>query len=222
MADIQQATLAAALGSAPPTAEEKKSPLHTAGMTQSLRPSMPDGLSLMLSERQNYALVAEQIFVQALSRTMWAYREHYVIIDAVLLTVRNIPMESLATKMGVDHVTNLVHYNPDPVLREFLHTVQVQFFTQFGQFDNQWEDLIGSLATGLCGGATLSNINTALSLVPEELSGRMFVPAKLKELLLANNWLIMFIFISLWGRTYTYDELRATSKRQFGAGAAGA
>ncbi|BAW19027.1 hypothetical protein [Ralstonia phage RP12] len=201
-------------GAAPVMPEEKKNPLHTPGLTSLLKPEMPRGMQVAFSNKQNFALAAEQIFVHALNRTVWVYRDTYAAVDIMLKQVCNVAMESLGTQQGIDYVTNMVFYNQDAVLREFLFTLQVQFFSQFGEFQAFWTELISNIAESLtCAVTGGKDVKKDLCLVPAELTERMFTPENMRDLLLANNWLIMFIFIALWGRTYTYDELRAFNRR---------
>lgn len=210
MSDSQQALP----GTVPVTPEEKKNVLHTPGLTSLLKPETPKSMQIALSAKQNFALAAEQIFVHALNRTVWVYRERLPAVDLMLSQIRNVAMESLGTQQGISYVTEMVFYTPEAAMREFLFTLQVQFFSQFGEFQSHWTEMIGHIAESLTCAVPDSVSDKKLSLIPEELTDRMFTAENMKDLLLANNWLIMFIFIALWGRTYTYDELRAFSRRQ--------
>lgn len=202
-------------GSAAILPEEKKNVLHTPGMTSLLKPEMPQGMQVAFSVKQNFALAAEQIFIHALNRTVWVYRERLQAVDMMLSKIRNVAMESLATQPGINYVTDMVFYTEESAaLREFLFTLQTQFFSQFGEFQTHWTDLIGHIAESLTCHVAGNEEIKKLALVPADLTDRMFEPVHMKNLLLANNWLIMFIFIALWGRVYTYDELRAINRRQ--------
>jgi hypothetical protein len=176
--------------------------------------------------RQNYAMAAEQMFVHALNRTVWQYRDHYQAVEIMVDQIRNTALESMATTVGLAQVSDIVFKNE--AMREFLFTIQMQFFSQFSEFNEQWTAMITNLATSLSGAPLMPTIdgskNLAPSLVdaapeenkdltPDVLTMRRFSAEEMTDWLLSNNWLIMFIFVSLWGRIYTYDELRAINSR---------
>lgn len=194
-----------------PTLEEKKAALLASGVMVSLQPALPDTLKVALSTKQNFALAAEEIFCHALNRTVWMYRNNYEAVEAIMQLIQNTATESIATESGIERITGLVF--GDAVVREFIFTLQTQFFSQFAEFHSNWTELIGFIATGLTNGSAVPDIRPEMSLVPEEIRTRLYEADYMRNLLLANNWLIMFIFISLWGRITTYDELRAQQKR---------
>lgn len=205
--------------------EEKKNVLLHPSLTSALRPETPANLNAALSLKQNYAMAAEQLFVHALNRTVWQYRNHYDAVQIMIDEIRNTAMESMATQAGLAMVSNIVFRNAS--MREFLFTLQVQFFSQFSEFNDHWADMIGNIATSLSGSVIAPYVDPAKNLMPDsfetadegrdltpdELVMRRFSAEEMKSWLLSNNWLIMFIFVSLWGRTYTYDELRAINRR---------
>lgn len=209
-----QATVPEHIG-APALPEERKNLLHFPGLTSSLKPGLLDEIHISYSARQNYALAAEAIFVHALNRTVWSYRAVYPAVDMFLTKIRDLAMESLATEPGVVNATNLVFYSDDGAMREFLFTLQAQFFSQFGELNQNWVEFIDNIAASLTGGQiTGVEIDPSLVRIPEDLTNRMFTRENMKKILLANNWLIMLVLISLWARTYTYDELRAVNRRK--------
>jgi hypothetical protein len=190
------------------TAEEKKNaPQITAGIAASLKPQMPESIRVALSVKQNFALAAEEIFVHALSRTVWNYRDKYMAVEIIMAEIRNTAMESVATEAGVARISDLVFRNE--VMREFLFTLQVQFFSQFGEFHQNWVEMINYIATALTNGVIGHEVDPKLNLVPEDIRMRTYDAKHMSNLLLANTWLIMFLLIALWGRTHTYEELRA-------------
>lgn len=195
-----------------PNKEEKRNAILTAGVSASLKPEMPDSIRVALSVKQNFALAAEEIFCHALNRTIWVYRNDYSAIDLMLAEIRNTAMESMATEGGISRISDMVFKND--AMREFLFTLQAQFYSQFAEFHQHWVDLVTNLAASLTnsplGG---QNIKTEMSLVPEDLRLRTHSAQHMTDLLLANTWFIMFIFISLWGRTFTYEELKANFRR---------
>jgi hypothetical protein len=172
---------------------------------------MPDTIQVALSEKQNYALATEEIFCHALNRTVWVYRENYGAIDVMLSEIRNTALESIATQAGIERITSMVFGNG--AMREFLFTLQAQFYSQFAEFNEYWVDLINGTAASLTNTPLGVAVKTELSLVPEDLKLRTYGVDHMRELLLANTWFIMFIFIALWGRTFTYEELRANYRR---------
>ena len=200
-----------------PSAEEKKAAILLSGVMASLKPELPGTMSLALSNKQNYAMAAEEIFCHALNRTIWIYRNDYPAIEVISQNVKNTAMESVATEAGVARISDMVF--GESVVREFIFTLQTQFFSQFAEFNDHWEELVGNIAAGLTGGIVSNRIKKEMSLVPEELGLRKYDTEYMKDLLLANNWLIMFILIALWGRIYTYDELRAVQRRANAPGA---
>ena len=199
-----------------PSSEEKKAAILLSGVMASLKPELPSSMSLALSNRQNYAMAAEEIFCHALNRTVWIYRNDYVAIEFIISNIKNTAMESIATEAGVARISDLVF--GDSVVREFIFTLQTQFFSQFAEFNDHWEEMVGNIAAGLTSGFINTRVKKEMSLVPDELTSRQYDAAYVKDLLLANNWLIMFILIALWGRIYTYDELRAIQRRAAAAG----
>lgn len=194
-----------------PSSEERKAAILLSGVMASLKPELPGTISLALSNKQNYAMAAEEIFCHALNRTIWIYRNDYPAIEVISQNVKNTAMESVATEAGVARISDMVF--GESVVREFIFTLQTQFFSQFAEFNDHWEELVGNIAAGLTGGIVSNRIKKEMSLVPEELGLRKYEAEYMKDLLLANNWLIMFILIALWGRIYTYDELRAVQRR---------
>lgn len=191
--------------------EEKKSAIIPSTALASLKPESFDSAKWALSTKQNYAIVAEEIFCRALNRTVWAYRNEYVVVEIVANNIQNTAMESVATEAGVARIADLVF--SESVVREFIATLQTQFFSQFSEFNDHWEEMIGNIAMGLTSGFTNPRVKAELNLIPEELRSRTYTTEYMKDLLLANNWLTMFIFIALWGRIYSYDELKATQRR---------
>jgi hypothetical protein len=178
-------------------------------------------MKIALSNKQNFALAAEEIFNHALRRTIWNYRSDYIALDEILKEVKNTAMESVATVRGIERISNMVFGPHGSALREFLFALRVQFSSQFGEFYTAWSDLIGDIASSLTSGYTSSDADPDLSLVPEEISDRTYTPADMKKLLLSNTWLIMFLLIILWGRTLNYDELRSNYKFAVGQGGVG-
>lgn len=181
------------------------------GVMASLKPELPNSMSLALSNKQNYAIAAEEIFCHALNRTIWIYRNDYAAIELIAENIKNTAMESVATEAGVSRISDLVF--GESVVREFIFTLQTQFFSQFAEFNDHWEEMVGNIAIGLTGGVISNRIKSDLNLMPEELTTRMYDAEHMKDLLLANTWLTMFILIALWGRIYTYDELRSIQRR---------
>jgi hypothetical protein len=195
------------------TLEERKNPLLHAGLSSTLKPQTPNAVRLALSNRQNYAMAAEEIFCHALNRTVWIYREHYQAVDVFLGRVRNVSMESVATESGISQISNMVFTENEGAMREFLFTLRVQFFSQFAEFNDPWKLLLQDVAQSLTNESSIEGANTELNLVPEELRVRTYTTQYMYDILLANSWLVMFILIALWGRTFTYDELRANYRR---------
>lgn len=201
-----------------PIPEDKKAAINSAvraGISSTLLPSMPDSIKVALSNKQNFAMSAEIIFSHALNRTIWNYRDKYEAVDILMDLIRNTATESMATQEGISHISNLVFGKEATcaVMREFLFTLQVQFFSQFAEFDSYWVDLLEKISYAITNNPTVAGTDTKLSLVPEELQVRTHSPEHMKALLLANTWLVMFILTSLWGRPLTYEELRANYRR---------
>lgn len=194
-----------------PLSEEKKSAILLSGVMASLKPELPSSMSLALSNKQNYAIGAEEIFCHALNRTIWLYRNDYAAVELIADNIKNTAMEAVATEAGVGRISDMVF--GESVVREFIFTLQTQFFSQFAEFNDHWEEMVGNIAVGLTSGFIGKSVKKELSLVPEELSLRMYDATYMKDLLLANTWLTMFVLIALWGRIYTYDELRAIQRR---------
>lgn len=195
------------------TLEERKNPLLNAGLSSTLKPQTTNSVRLALSNRQNYAMAAEEIFCHALNRTVWVYREHYQAVDIFLGKIRNTAMESVATETGLAKISDMVFTDNEGALREFLFTLRVQFFSQFAEFNEPWKKLIEDIAQSLTNESSIDGAKAELNMVPEDLRVRTFTTEYMRDILLANSWLVMFILIALWGRTFTYDELRANYRR---------
>lgn len=193
--------------------EALKNPLIHATVSSTLQPHTLNAVKIALSNRQNYAMAAEEIFCHALNRTIWIYRESYQAVDIFIRTIRNTAMESLATETGIAKVSNMVFSDYDGALREFLFTLRVQFYSQFAEFNNPWQEMILDIAKSLTADAMPEGIDPKMNLMPEDLRIRTYTTEYMRDLLLANSWLVMFILIALWGRTFTYDELRANHRR---------
>lgn len=197
-----------------PTTEEKKLLLHV-GVSAGLVPTLPNGVRIALSEKQNFALGAEEIFCHALNRTVWQYREDYAAVELFFSVIRNTAMESVATEKGIERIAEVVFGNS--AMREFIATLRIQFYSQFAEFHTHWEDLIAKIAIGLTAGEMSSNAKPELSLVPEDVRIRTFDAEQMKDILLANSWLIMFLLTALWGRSFSYAELRSNYKQNYPA-----
>ncbi len=197
--------------SAPVTPEEKQNGLLTSGLTSLLKPTSVGAVNIALSNRQNFSLAAEQIFVHALNRAVWNYRHDYAALDLLMSAIRNVAIEGIATPDGLNALVAMVF--EDAAMREFVFTVQTQFWSQFSEFHQAWNDMLGDIAESLTGAIRGIDVDASKCLVPEEIRLRVFPVDQMKALLVANNWLVTVIFIILWGRTYTYDELRATFRR---------
>lgn len=194
--------------------EKKNAVVLSAAAMASLRPQMPATLKIALSAKQNFSMAAEEMFVHALNRTVWSYRDSYDAVEIIIFNIKNTAMESVATEQGLSRISDLVF--GEAVVREFLFTLQAQFFSQFAEFHSHWTEMIENIALALTNSSGVSDSSTVdmtLCMVPEEIRSRMFETKKMKDILLANNWLIMFILTALWGRIYTYDELRANHRR---------
>lgn len=194
-----------------PTEEKKNAIVLSAGAMASLRPQLPESIGIALSNKQNYALAAEEIFVHALNRTVWAYRDSYDGVQIIIDNIKNTAMEAVATEPGLARISDMVF--GESVVREFLFTLQVQFFSQFAEFNTHWTELLENLALALTNGFISADAKPELCMVPEEIRLRMYDADRMKDLLAANTWLVMFLFTSLWGRIFTYDELRANQRR---------
>ena len=202
------------------TPEANRSTYMHPGITAMLEPTAPNSMKIALSNKQNFAMAAEEIFNHALRRTIWNYRTDYMALDEILKEVKNTAMESVATARGIERISNMVFGPNGSALREFLFSLRVQFSSQFGEFFTMWNDLIGDIANSLTGGYTSSDADPSACLVPEEILERTMSSSEMKQLLLANTWLIMFILIILWGRALNYDELRANYKLAVGSASA--
>lgn len=189
-----------------PNAEEKKLILQT-NVAASLVPKMPSNIRIALSDKQNFALAAEEMFNHALNRTIWNYREDYAAVEAFIAVIRNTAMESVATNTGITRIADLVFGNS--AMREFIFTLRLQFYSQFAEFHTVWEDLLGKIAIALTGSEISTTADLSLSLVPEDMRIRTYEPTEMKNILLANSWLVIFILIALWGRTFSHAELRS-------------
>jgi hypothetical protein len=184
-----------------------------AGVSSDLQPNTSQTMKLALSNRQNYSMVAEEIFCQALARTVWVYRDHYAAVDIFLNKIRNTGMESVATEAGLATIADMVFKDDNGALREFLFTLKVQFFSQFSEFNDPWTSMIVDIAKSLTNDVEVEGVDPKLNLVPEDLRIRTYSAEYMAQVLLANSWLVMFLFVALWGRTLTYDELRAKYRR---------
>lgn len=184
--------------------------LHT-GVTASLIPQTPVGLKIALTDKQNFALAAEEIFCRALDRTVWNYREDYYAVETFMTSIRNTAMESVATEKGISRIADMVF--GDAGMREFIFSLRTQFYSQFAEFHTYWEDLIKFIALSLTTGEVNTSFKSELSLIPEDLRIRTYEPQQMADLLLANSWLVMFLLTALWGRTFTYAELRANYRQ---------
>lgn len=91
-----------------PTSEEKKAAILLSGVMASLKPELPSSMSLALSNKQNYAIAAEEIFCHALNRTIWIYRNDYDAIEVIASNIKNTAMESVATEAGIGRISDLV------------------------------------------------------------------------------------------------------------------
>ena len=192
--------------------EEKPVPLLlTAMLTEVLKPRSAAPFQIQLSLKQNFALIAEQIFVNALERTVWGYRHNYDAVELISSMVANQAMEALATDIGISTLSDRVF--GDAAIREFLFTLQVQFFSQIAEFNTTWTDLLDNIALSLCSAFPTSNAREDHCLIPQELRERTYSRERMYNLLLANNWLVIFILMSLWGRTMLKSELVIAARR---------
>lgn len=191
--------------------DERKNPLIHASVSSTLKPQTLQSVKIALSTKQNFAMAAEELFCHALNRTVWVYRKDYLAVDAFLEEIRNTAMESIATEQGIARITELVF--GQGALREFLFTLRVQFYSQFSEFNTLWAELIENIALSLTNEPLSEEAKPEMSLVPEDLRIRTHSTQHMRDLMLANSWLVMFILTALWGRTFTYEELRANYRR---------
>src|SRR5690606_21579019 len=97
----------------------------------------------------------------------------------------------------------------DQTLREFIFSLQTQFFSQFAEFNVHWDELLGNIASSLTHSPMTAEHNVSPSLIPEDITSRLYSRDKMQSILRGNSWLVIFILIALWGRFLTYEELRA-------------
>ncbi len=190
--------------------ELSESQVYSPLVTAALYPQPLQNVQLSISEKQNFAMVAEEIFSKAIDNTMWDYRKDYTPVYLILNEIKNTAMESIATEAGVTRLADLVFRNE--VTRSIVFLIQMRFICQFSEFDAFWTDLITTTAMALTHNVSPTGIPIGVSLVPDEIRERMYDMEKMRDLMLSNTWLVTVIFIILWGRIHSYDELRAKQR----------
>lgn len=190
--------------------EVKENQVYSATVTAALYPQALANVQLAISAKQNFAMVAEEIFSKALDHAMWDYRSEYSPIYNILNEIKNTAMESIATEGGIMRLSDLVFRND--VTRELIFLIQTRFLCQLSEFSNFWIDLITTIAMSLTHTTTTPIDIAGLTLIPDEIRERMYDMPRMRDLMLSNTWLIIVIFIILWGRIHSYDELRAKQR----------
>lgn len=191
--------------------EEKKALVVPLSVMTTLMPKLPNVVRISLTDKQNFALCAEEIFCHALNRTVWDYRDNYDILEAIFKQIKNTAVESIATDAGLSRISDIVF--GDSVVREFISTLRTQFYSQFSEFHAYWNELLLTIAYSITSNEISKDANMSFSLVPEDLQIRTYDADHMRNLFLANSWLVIFILVVLWGRIYSYAELKSIAKQ---------
>lgn len=149
--------------------------------------------------KQNFALQAEYFLVKALDRAAWTYRDEYQQLTAVMNSIqKEIATEGLATAEGISELAKFVF--EDAFVREFIQTVNLNFFTMFSEWHNPWREFISNIALGLTMAPVVKH-ETQLGPcdIPADLQTRKYSHEYMFNWLLANNWAVIVIMLKMWG-----------------------
>lgn len=169
-----------------------------------------DNATLSLSGDQNYILVAERMFVKAYNDTMWDYRENYEQAMISIEELKDTALESIATEQGIARVSDIVFKND--VVRELVLNIQTRFIVSFSDYNDKWNNVLRLLTLTL----THTPIGVAVEvnkyMVPKDITDRIYSQSMLFSIFQNNMWLVMVLFIKLWVKTKSFEELRLKYK----------
>ena len=174
--------------------------------------------SLSLTADQNFILVAERMLVKAYNDTMYDYHDGYELAIAVVEEIKDTALESIATEAGIARLSDIAFKND--VARELVLNIQTRFIISFSEYNDKWKDVL-KLAT-----KTLTHmpigvpIDKEKYLVPDDIVSRIYSEDTLLSILQNNTWLVILLFIKLWVKTKSFDELRLKHKEGLISGTA--
>lgn len=169
-----------------------------------------DNASLSISGDQNYAMVAERMLVKAYTDTMWDYRDAYEITVAVIEEIKDTALETIATEQGIARLADIAFKND--VARELILNIQTRFIILFSDYNDKWKNVLRLLALTLTHMPIGIPIDKEKYLVPVDITERIYNTDTLLAILQNNTWLVITLFIKLWVKTRTFDELRLKHK----------
>lgn len=166
------------------------------------------------TEQQNYTIAAQNLFSKVFDSVMWENRSEYIAYHELMKEVKNTAIESIATVDGIDRLYQLAFGNA--TLRDTLQTLQVRFCTLQCDFNTKWENLIASIALSVTQSSLVAGLaESDKVMLPEEIIARQHDFAFLKGFMLTNTWFTILVLVILWGKLYTYEELRVKYNEKF-------
>lgn len=151
-----------------------------------------------VTPKQNAMLQAEFFIMKAVERATWAYRHNYpLVVEAMNRLQAEIATEGIATEQGQDGLVTFMF--EDAMRREFFKTIELNFFSMFGEWHNIWTDLVNNISYGLTYEPIGSEIDTGLIDVPAELYSRALGSSSVYNWLLANRWAVVLVMVKMWG-----------------------
>lgn len=187
--------------------QPKAAPAVSPAPFEAINSKASNGINVRYTEQQNYTLAACDLFNRAFDSTLWENRASYQAYYELLSEMKNTAIEAIPTVEGIERLYALVFQNA--VMREFVQALQVKFCMMQGDFNTKWVDLIATTAMGLTHATMVSSVEGSKNiLIPEEIVERTHNFEYVKNFMLSNTWFTMTVLIILWGKLYTYEELK--------------
>lgn len=177
-----------------------------------------ENASLSLTADQNFIMVAERMLVKAYNDTMWDYRDGYEIAVAVIEEIKDTALESIATEPGIARLSDIAFKND--VARELVLNIQTRFIIAFSEYNDKWKGVLRLVTKTLTHIPIGVPIDKNKYLVPDDIVDRIYNEETLFSIFQNNTWLVIMLFIKLWVRTKTFDELRLKHKEGLISGTA--
>lgn len=168
----------------------------------------------LLTQKQKTLYAFRNVFDTAFELTVIAYIDKLPVLGNVISTIRESAVTSIMTPDGLTYAADLVF--GDTINREFVMTLQANFYSLMGEYHQTYVEFIEGIAYGLtCDtwGSDLPDIGT-YNLIPVEFSEHIFDQKTVSNYLRVNKWLLIYVLLILWARVPTEKEIRDSMRNQ--------
>lgn len=173
----------------------------------------------ILTPKQRTLQAFRNIFDTAFELTVNSYIELLPVVVLAAREIRELRTESLMTPDGLDAAGGIVF--EDVNIREFMATLQVNFYSLCGEYHSQYLELADAFAWGLTTNHFSQDTEASnYELVPKEIVDRVYSKTDAVKYLLVNKWLMVFVMFKYWARLPTEQEIQAAMRSQLRSQAA--